>query len=237
MKNILTLTIFLSLCTGISEAAEAQSFKLMRNSTAVILPGRLMKPAGKDGVSEYDDRVQEQTESQTRTIQQYLHDVDLNTANKMTNDDLYFGYRKNTNQKKVKLVVDLSRQIAIFSSPDVPYRKIPVATGDSAHSTARYVGCYNVKFLNKNHQSREYGGAPMPNATFFIESRGIATHTGNIGGRSHGCVRMQDHDSEFVMNQVAKHSRRVFDIMKNRQRTVYDAEVCIVPSIPKARIK
>lgn len=236
MKNILTLSIFLSLCCGISEESQARSFKLMRNSTAVILPGRLMKPAGKDGVSEYDDRVQEQTEGQTRTIQQYLHGVDLNTVNSMTNEELYFGHRRNVNQKKVKIVVDLSRQVAIFSSPDVPHRLIRVATGDSAHSTARFIGCYNVKFLNKNHESKEYNGAPMPNATFFIETRGIATHTGDIGGRSHGCVRMQDHDSEFVMNQVAKHSRKVFDIMKNRQRTVYDAEVCIVPSIPKAKI-
>lgn len=222
---------------GVSAEAFAQSFKLMRNSTAVILPGRLMKPPGQDGISEYDDRVQDQTEGQTRTIQQYLHSVDLNTASRMTTEDLAFGYRRNTNQKKVKLVVDLSRQIAIFSSPDVPHRVIHVATGDSAHSTARYIGCYGVKYLSKNHQSKEYGGAPMPNATFFIESRGIATHTGNIAGRSHGCVRMQDHDSAFVMSQVAKHSRKVFDIMKNRLRTVYDAEICIVPSITKAAIK
>ena len=204
----------------------AQTNQLIRGSTALLVPARLMAPQRPGHLSQYDQLRLEQTERQSRTTQQFMH-YSANAVD-ATEEEVMFGFRENQNQKAVRLVVNLARQQAIFTSPDVRERMIRVATGSPKHSTARFVGCYEVKWTNPLHRSREFNGAPMPNATFFIQTAGIATHQGNLAGQSHGCVRMSQEDSKFVMNQVLKYARKVYDPIRGRDRTVYDAEFCII---------
>jgi hypothetical protein len=209
-----------------SSSAHAQMNQLIRGSSALLLPARLMAPQRPGHLSEYDELRLRQSERQSRTTQQFMHySADAVDA---TEEELIFGFRENQNQKAVRLVVNLARQQATFTSPDTPQRTIRVATGSPKFSTARFIGCYEVKWTNPLHRSREYNGAPMPNATFFIQTAGIATHQGNLAGQSHGCVRMSQEDSKFVMNQVIKYARKVYDPMRGRERTVYDAEFCII---------
>lgn len=207
-------------------SAHAQMNQLIRGSSALLLPAKLMAPARPGHLSEYDELRLRQTEQQSRTTRQYIpYSAEEDHP---TKEELMFGFRENQNLKAVRLVVNLARQQAILTSPDVPERLIRVATGSPKFSTARFIGCYEVKWTNPLHRSREFNGAPMPNATFFIQTAGIATHQGNLAGQSHGCVRMSQEDSKFVMNQVIKYARKVYDPMRGRERTVYDAEFCIV---------
>lgn len=224
MRN--TIYILMGLLTV--SLAHAQS-KLMRGSTAIVLPSKLMQPERKGHLAEYEDLYLRETEGRSRITNQYMH-YDAQTLMKSP-DSVFFGFRENQNDKKVKIVVNLATQTATLNGPGIKDKEMRVSTGSPQFSTAKFVGCYEVKHTNKLHLSKQYNNAPMPNSTFFISTAGIAIHTGNLHSHSHGCVRMADEDSKFVMNLVNKYSRVVEDPTGRRKR-VFDAEICVENAAP-----
>lgn len=76
----------------------------------------------------------------------------------------------------------------------------PVSTGVAGHDTPS--GSYTPFRMDRDHFSREWDDAPMPNSIFFTEM-GHAIHgTGHVAalGRpaSHGCVRLsRAHSAEL----------------------------------------
>ena len=81
----------------------------------------------------------------------------------------------------------------------------PVSTGAAGHDTPS--GSFQPSRLDRDHFSREWDDAPMPNAIFFTDM-GHAIHgTSHVGalGRpaSHGCVRLS-----------VAHSAQLFALVK-----------------------
>ena len=79
----------------------------------------------------------------------------------------------------------------------------------STHKTSR--GTYEVQWKAKEYDSKKYPSAPgqsnnMNNAMFF--NNGIAMHRGNINGLSHGCVRTQEYQSEWLY-EWSPHGTRI----------------------------
>lgn len=82
--------------------------------------------------------------------------------------------------------VDLSgNQAWLIRDGVVEYGPVPVAHGKKGHRTPP--GTFRVSFHSRNHVSSIYGSR-MPYSVFF--NGGIAFHQGDLGGRSHGCVRL-----------------------------------------------
>ncbi len=79
----------------------------------------------------------------------------------------------------------------------------------STHRTPR--GTYNVQWKAKEYDSKKYpstnGKRNMDNAMFFT-AKGHAMHKGNINGLSHGCVRTQQYQSEWLYDW-APHGTRI----------------------------
>ncbi|MDF1755145.1 MAG: L,D-transpeptidase [Verrucomicrobiales bacterium] len=103
---------------------------------------------------------------------------------------------------KKAVVIDKFRQAAYGYENGKLVSRYVVLTGDGDHDTP--VGKFKITKKDKDYVSRQYGD-PMPNAVFFIESRGIAMHSSFAVGfkwcakllsghhpyiGSHGCVRM-----------------------------------------------
>ncbi len=79
----------------------------------------------------------------------------------------------------------------------------------STHRTPR--GTYSVQWKAKEYDSKKYPSSPgqpnnMDNAMFF--HKGFAMHKGNINGNSHGCVRTQKYQSEWLYDW-APHGTRI----------------------------
>jgi hypothetical protein len=55
-------------------------------------------------------------------------------------------------------------------------------------------GTFNVSHKNRNHKSRLFDDAPMPNSVFF--NGGIAFHKGSLTALSHGCIHLGPAASE-----------------------------------------
>lgn len=55
-------------------------------------------------------------------------------------------------------------------------------------------GTFNVSHKNRNHKSRLFDDAPMPNSVFF--NGGIAFHKGSLSALSHGCIHLGPAASE-----------------------------------------
>ena len=82
--------------------------------------------------------------------------------------------------------VDLSANRAwLIKNGVVVYGPVRIAHGKAGHRTP--TGTFRVSFKSRNHVSSIYG-SPMPNSVFF--NGGIAFHQGDLGSRSHGCVRL-----------------------------------------------
>lgn len=82
--------------------------------------------------------------------------------------------------------VDLSaNQAWLLRGGAVELGPVRVAHGMRGHRTPP--GTFRVTFRSRHHVSSIYG-SPMPYSVFF--NGGIAFHQGDLGGRSHGCVRL-----------------------------------------------
>ena len=65
----------------------------------------------------------------------------------------------------------------------------PVSTAKPGKITP--TGTYSPEFLSRNHRSKRYNNAPMPNMNRLTWS-GVALHAGKLPGypASHGCIRL-----------------------------------------------
>ncbi|MGH3695598.1 MAG: L,D-transpeptidase [Pseudonocardiaceae bacterium] len=97
--------------------------------------------------------------------------------------------------------VSLSSQRAwLMSGGQVTYGPTPIATGKPGWRTPP--GVFRVLWKNKNHRSRQFNNAPMPNSVFFT-STGIAFHEGSVNAPSHGCVRLSKKAAATFFNTLS----------------------------------
>ena len=84
--------------------------------------------------------------------------------------------------------VDLSSHRAWLTdgAGHVTYGPVPAMGGRRSEPTP--VGTSQVAWKDRDHLSRQFGNAPMPNAVFFAP--GIAFHGGNPSNTSNGCVHL-----------------------------------------------
>jgi L,D-transpeptidase catalytic domain len=89
----------------------------------------------------------------------------------------------------VLLVVNLETQRAVLFRNGVPIAATTISSGKAGNETP--TGVFTVLQKNKDHYSKTYNNAPMPNMQRLTWS-GIALHAGKLPGypASHGCVRL-----------------------------------------------
>lgn len=107
----------------------------------------------------------------------------------------------------ITITVDKSTQQMIVEVDGQPRYRWPVSTGISKFATPS--GAYTAFRMEKDHFSKEWDDAPMPNSIFFTK-RGHAIHgylnTKNIGmPASHGCVRLEPQNAELLFTLVKEH--------------------------------
>ncbi|MEM7696264.1 MAG: L,D-transpeptidase [Pseudomonadota bacterium] len=78
-----------------------------------------------------------------------------------------------------------------------------VSTGRAGYRTPK--GTFRPQRMYRDYFSKQYDGAPMPNAIFY--DRGYAIHgsweTGSLGRpASHGCVRLHPSDAQTLFDLV-----------------------------------
>ena len=87
------------------------------------------------------------------------------------------------------LVVNLATQRAILFRNGVPIGASTISSGKRGYETP--TGVFTVLEKKKEHYSKTYDNAPMPNMQ-RLTWKGIALHAGNLPGypASHGCIRL-----------------------------------------------
>jgi len=87
------------------------------------------------------------------------------------------------------LVVNLETQRAVLFRNGVPIAATTISSGKSGNETP--TGVFTILQKNKEHYSKTYNNAPMPNMQRLTWS-GIALHAGKLPGypASHGCIRL-----------------------------------------------
>ena len=93
------------------------------------------------------------------------------------------------------LIVNLATQRAVLFRNGVPIGASTVSTGRPGYETP--TGVFTVLEKKKEHYSKTYDNAPMPNMQ-RLTWKGIALHAGNLPGypASHGCIRLPRQFSE-----------------------------------------
>lgn len=71
----------------------------------------------------------------------------------------------------------------------------PVAMMPGSPDEPTPVGTFTVLWKDKNHVSKEFPGAKMPNSVFFTTG-GVAFHQGSLEEFSAGCVHLSRTDSQ-----------------------------------------
>ena len=89
----------------------------------------------------------------------------------------------------VLMVVNLTTQRAILFRNGVPIGASTISSGKPGYDTP--TGVFTVLEKKKEHYSKTYDNAPMPNMQ-RLTWKGIALHAGNLPGypASHGCIRL-----------------------------------------------
>jgi len=87
------------------------------------------------------------------------------------------------------VIVNLATQRLVLFRNGVPVAASTVSSGKTGHETP--TGVFSILQKNKDHHSKTYNNAPMPNMQ-RLTWQGIALHAGNLPGypASHGCVRL-----------------------------------------------
>src|SRR4030095_1098349 len=87
------------------------------------------------------------------------------------------------------LVVNLETQRAILFRNGVPIGASTISSGKAGYETP--TGVFTVLEKKKEHYSKTYDNAPMPNMQ-RLTWKGIALHAGDLPGypASHGCIRL-----------------------------------------------
>jgi hypothetical protein len=107
-------------------------------------------------------------------------------------------------QAKLLIEIDKSAQRMTVSQDGAQLYVWPVSTGQRGYDTPS--GAYKPFRMEKDHFSREWDDAPMPNSIFFT-TRGHAihgtTHQSAIGRpASHGCVRLELQNARVLFGLV-----------------------------------
>jgi len=97
------------------------------------------------------------------------------------------------------LIVNLATQRAVLFRNGAPIAATTVSTGRSGFETP--TGVFSILEKRKEHYSRKYDNAPMPNMQ-RLTWKGIALHSGNLPGypASHGCIRLPAKFSELLFD-------------------------------------
>ena len=87
------------------------------------------------------------------------------------------------------VIVNLDTQRLVMFRNGVPIGASTISSGKTGHETP--TGVFSILERKKEHYSKKYNNAPMPNMQRLTWS-GIALHAGNLPGypASHGCVRL-----------------------------------------------
>ena len=87
------------------------------------------------------------------------------------------------------VIVNLQTQKLVIFRNGVPIGASTISSGKTGHETP--TGVFTILQKNKDHYSKTYNNAPMPNMQ-RLTWKGIALHAGNLPGypASHGCVRL-----------------------------------------------
>jgi hypothetical protein len=106
----------------------------------------------------------------------------------------------------VEVQIDKPTQTMTVSRDGEVLYRWPVSTGRRGYDTPS--GTFRAFRMEKDHFSKEWDDAPMPNSIFFTK-RGHALHgyldTKNIGRpASHGCVRLEPKNAEKLYALVEK---------------------------------
>ena len=99
-------------------------------------------------------------------------------------------------------IVNLETQRLILFRNGVPIAVSTISSGKTGHETP--TGVFTILQKNKEHYSRTYNNAPMPNMQ-RLTWKGIALHAGNLPGypASHGCVRLPTKFSELLFGATS----------------------------------
>ena len=107
---------------------------------------------------------------------------------------------------KLNIVVDKISQHMYVSVDGVKTYDWLVSTGGPGYDTP--TGTYNIFRLEKDHFSKEWDNAPMPNSMFFTQfGHAIhgSSHIARLGTRaSHGCVRLAPENAAILFDLVQK---------------------------------
>ena len=106
----------------------------------------------------------------------------------------------------ILIEIDKSAQRMTVTQDGAQLYNWPVSSGTRAHETPS--GAYTPFRMEKDHYSREWDDAPMPNSIFFTQ-RGHAIHgtehVRNIGRpASHGCVRLEPENARTLFALVKR---------------------------------
>lgn len=119
---------------------------------------------------------------------------------------------------KVNIEVDLSSQRMHVQLPDGKLYDWPISSGRPGLDTPS--GHFGVEWMDADHVSREYDGAPMPYAIFFnLEGDAIHGSYQKAFGRpqSHGCVRLPVADAKILFAAVKTYGAKI-DIFRTARR-------------------
>jgi lipoprotein-anchoring transpeptidase ErfK/SrfK len=104
------------------------------------------------------------------------------------------------NAAGVRACVDLSaNQAWLIRDGVVEFGPVQVSHGRKGFRTPP--GTFRVSFHSRNHVSSIYGSR-MPYAVFF--NGGIAFHQGDLGSRSHGCIRLSRSSARTFFESLAR---------------------------------
>jgi hypothetical protein len=94
-----------------------------------------------------------------------------------------------TGEGPALVIVNLHSQKLVMFRNGVPIGGSTISSGKTGHETP--TGVFTILERKKEHYSKKYNNAPMPNMQRLTWS-GIALHAGNLPGypASHGCVRL-----------------------------------------------
>jgi len=111
-------------------------------------------------------------------------------------------------QAAVLVEVDKSTQRMTVSVDGRPLYNWPVSTGRGTGNYDTPNGAFKAFRMEKDHFSKEWDDAPMPNSIFFSKI-GHAIHGSfdlkNMGNpASHGCVRLQPQNAETLFELVRR---------------------------------
>ena len=125
-----------------------------------------------------------------------------------------FVWDAKTTAGPMLVAVNIDEQMAYVYRNGVRIGRSTVSTGKKGHDTP--TGVFTILQKNKDHYSKKYNNAPMPNMQRLTWD-GIALHAGNLPGypASHGCIRLPMEFSKLLFGVTSMGGTVV--ITRNRE--------------------